>query len=60
MREWACEKAITSTQEEESEAWRRVAGAEVVGQVQPKEWSVPNRPGARLAVYGKAKGKWEV
>ena len=35
-------------------------GAEVVGQVQPKAWSVPSRPRGSQAVFGKAKVKWQL
>jgi hypothetical protein len=37
-------KVITYTLEEESGASLRAVGAEVVGKVQPKEWSVSSRP----------------
>ena len=33
---------------------------QVVGEVQPKEWSVPSRPRKTQDVYGKAKLKWEL
>lgn len=54
------ERIITYTLEEESGASLRAVGAQVVGQVQPKEWSVPSRPRGSQAVYGKAKCKWEL
>jgi hypothetical protein len=54
------EKVITSTLEEESGASLRAVGARVVGQVKPKERSVPSRPRESQAVYGKAKVKWEL
>jgi hypothetical protein len=53
-------RVITYTLEEESGASLRAVGAQVVGQVQPKEWSVPSRPRASQEVYGKAKVKWEL
>jgi hypothetical protein len=54
------EKVITYTPEEEPGASLRAVGAQVVGQVQPKELSVPSRPRESQAVYGKAKAKWEL
>jgi hypothetical protein len=51
---------ITYTLEEESGASLRAVGAQVVGQVEPKEWNVPSRPRGSQAVYGKAKVKWEL
>lgn len=54
------EKIITSTLEEESGASLRAVGAEVVGQVEPKESSVPSRPRESQAVYRKAKVKWNL
>ncbi|MDA4120369.1 MAG: hypothetical protein OK436_07255 [Thaumarchaeota archaeon] len=54
------EKVITYTLEEESGALLRAVGAQVVGQVQPKEWSVPSRQRKSQDVYGKAKVKWEM
>ena len=53
-------KVITYTLEEGSGASPRAVGAQVVGQVQPKVWSVPTRPRGSQAVYGKAKVKWEL
>ena len=53
-------RVITYTLEEESGASLRAVGAQVVGQAQPKEWSVPSRPRESQAVYGKAKWKWEL
>jgi hypothetical protein len=53
-------RILTYTLEEESGASLRAIGAQVVGQVQPKEWSVPSRPRESQAVYGKAKLKWEL
>ena len=53
-------RVITYTLEEESGASLRAVGAQVVGQVQPKEWSVPSRPRESQAVYGKLKMKWEL
>jgi hypothetical protein len=53
-------RVITYTLEEESGASLRAVGAQVVGQVQPKEWSVPSRPRESQAVYDKAKLKWEL
>jgi hypothetical protein len=53
-------RVITYTLEEESGASLRAVGAQVVGQAQPKEWSVPSRPRESQAVYGKAKVKWEL
>lgn len=38
----------------------RAVGAQVVSQVEAKEWSVPSRPRESQAVYGKAKVKWEL
>jgi hypothetical protein len=54
------EKVITYTLEEESGGSLRAVGAEVVGQVQPKEWGVPSRPRENQAVSGKATVKWEL
>jgi hypothetical protein len=54
------QKVITYTLEEESGASLRAVGAQVVGQVQPKEWSVPSRPRENQAVYRKRKIKWEL
>src|SRR6266542_4296406 len=54
------EKVITYTLEEESGASLRAVGAQVVGQVQPKEWNVPSRPRESQAGYGKPKLKWEL
>jgi hypothetical protein len=54
------EKVITYTLEEESGASLRAVSAQVVGQVEPKKWSVPSRPQESQAVYGKAKVKWEL
>jgi hypothetical protein len=54
------EKVITYTLEEESGASLRAVRAQVVSQVQPKEWSVPSRPRGSQSVYGKAKVKWEL
>ncbi len=54
------ERIITYTLEEESGASLRAVGAHVVGQVQPKEWSVPSRPRKSQDVYGKAKVKWQL
>jgi hypothetical protein len=54
------EKVISYTLEEESGASLRAVGVQVVGQVQPKEWSVPSRPRASQEVYNKAKVKWEL
>jgi hypothetical protein len=54
------EKVITYTLEEESGASLRAVGAQVVGQVQPKEWSVPSRPRESQEVDEKAKVKWEL
>jgi hypothetical protein len=51
-------KILTYTLEEESGASLRAVGAQVVGQVQPKEWSVPSRPRGSEGVYGKAKVMW--
>jgi hypothetical protein len=53
-------KVITYTLEEESGASLRAVSAQVVGQVQPKEWCVPSRPRASQDVYGKPKVKWEL
>jgi hypothetical protein len=53
-------RVITYTLEEESGASLRAVGAQVVGQVQPKEWSVPSRPRQSQSAYGKAKVKWEL
>ena len=53
-------KIITYTLEEESGASLRAVGAQVVGKVEPKEWSVPSRPRESQEVYGKAKVKWEL
>lgn len=51
------EKVITYTLAEEPGASLRVVGAEVVGKVEPREWSVPSRPRESQEVYGKAKVK---
>src|SRR5437879_9260348 len=51
---------ITYTLDEESGASLRAVGAQVMGQVQPKEWSVPSRPRESQEVYGKAKLKWKL
>jgi hypothetical protein len=53
-------KVITYTLEHESGASLRPVGAQVVGQAQPREWSVPSRPRDSQEVYGKAKLKWEL
>ena len=53
-------RVITYTLEEESGASLRAVGAQVVGQVQPKEWGVPSRPRENQAVSGKATVKWEL
>ena len=54
------QQIITYTLEEESRASLRAVGAKVVGEVQPKEWSVPSRPRKSQAVYRKAKVKWRL
>ena len=54
------EKVITYTLEEESGPSLRAVGAQVMGQVHPKEWSVPSRPRESQAIYGMAKVKWEL
>jgi hypothetical protein len=54
------EQIITYTLEEESGASLRAVNAQVVGQVQPKEWSVPSRPRESQDVYRRAKVKWEL
>jgi hypothetical protein len=54
------EKVITYTLEEESGASLRAVGAQVVGTLKPKEWSVPSRPRESQEVDGKAKYKWEL
>jgi hypothetical protein len=54
------EKVVTYTLEEESGASLRAVGAQVVGKVEPKEWSVPSRPLGSQEVYGLAKVKWEL
>src|SRR5437660_9146393 len=48
-------KILTYTLEEESGASLRAVGAQVVGLVQPKEWSVPSRPRESQPVYEKPK-----
>ena len=53
-------KVITYTLEEESGASLRAIGDQVVGQAQPKEWSVPSRPQKSQDVYSKAKVKWQL
>lgn len=53
-------KVITYTLEEESGASLKAVGAQVVGTVNPKEWSVPSRERKSQAVYGKSKSKWEL
>lgn len=45
---------------EESGASLRATGGVIVGNVEPKEWSVPSRPRESQEVYGKAKLKWEL
>jgi hypothetical protein len=54
------EKVITYTLREESGASLKAVGAKVVGEVEPKEWSVPSRPRKTQSVYGKQKWKWEL
>ena len=54
------QKVITYTLAVEPGASLRAVGAQVVGQVQPKEWSVPSRPRESQTVYGKAKVKWKL
>lgn len=54
------QRVITYTLEEESGASLKAVGAHVVGQVQPKEWSVPSRPRKSQDVYSKAKVKWQL
>src|SRR5262245_1127024 len=54
------EKVITYTLAEKSGASLRAVGAQVVGQVEPKEWSVSSRPRESQAVYGEAKVKWNL
>jgi hypothetical protein len=54
------QRVITYTLEEESGASLRAVGAEVVGRVRPKEWSVPSRSRKSQTVYGKAKVKWRL
>lgn len=51
---------ITYTLQEESGASLKAVGAKIVGEVQPKEWSVPSRSRQSQDVYGKAKWKWEL
>ncbi len=53
-------RIITYTLAEESGASLKVIGGRIVGEVQPKEWSVPSRPRKSQGVYGKAKWKWEL
>jgi hypothetical protein len=43
---------LTYTLEEESGVSLRAVGAQFVGQMQPKEWSVPSHPRESQAVYG--------
>jgi hypothetical protein len=54
------DKVITYTLEQESGASLRAVGAKVVGQVKPKEWSVPSRRRKSQQVYAEAKFKWEL
>jgi len=54
------QKVITYTLAEEGGASLRAVRAQVVGQVQPKEWSVPSRPRKSQAGYGQPKVKWEL
>lgn len=53
-------RIITYTLAEESGASLRAVGGRIVGEVQPKEWSVPSRPRKSQRVYGKVKWKWEL
>ncbi len=53
-------RIITYTLAEESGASLKAVGGRIVGEVQPKEWSVPSRPRKSQCVYGKAKWKWEL
>jgi hypothetical protein len=53
-------KVITYTLQDESGASLKAVGGKVVGQVPPKEWSVPSRPRKSQPVYGHAKVKWEL
>lgn len=54
------ERIITYTLDEESGASLRAIGAQVVGEVPPKEWSVPSRRRKSQPVYSKRKWKWEL
>jgi hypothetical protein len=54
------ERIITYRLQEESGASLKAVGAKIVGEVQPKEWSVPSRRRKSQEVYGKAKWKWEL
>jgi hypothetical protein len=53
-------RIITYTLAEESGASLKAVGGRIVGEVEPKEWSVPSRPRKSQGVYGKAKWKWEL
>ena len=53
-------RVITYTLEEESGASLRAVGGRIVGQVEPREWSVPTRRRKSQAVYGKKKLRWEL
>ncbi len=50
-------KVITYTPAEESGASLKAVGGKGVGEVQPKEWSVPSHHRKSQPVYGKATGR---
>lgn len=54
------EAVITYTLQEESGASLKAAGAKIVGEVRPQEWSVPSRKRKSQAVYHQAKWKWQL
>ena len=53
-------RIITYTLQDESGASLKAVGGRIVGEVKPKEWSVPSRPRKSQGVYGKEKWKWEL
>lgn len=54
------QRIITYTLQEEAGASLKAVGARIVGEVRPKEWSVPSRKRKSQDVYEKAKWKWEL
>ncbi len=51
---------ITYTLQDEAGASLKAVGARIIGEVQPKEWSVPSRRRKTQAVYGEPKWKWKL